>query len=220
MKIKLGSRRHYYPAIASILLIVLIVITLVVGTVGCGDRISKDLEIRTWADLDRIRYNLDGHHILMNDLDATTEGYEDLASPTADAGFGWWPIGTSDRPFAGTFDGQGHEIRDLVIDRPEAEYEVGLFGVVRGDIENVGVVNATVVGYNRVGGLVGDKGHGTVSNCYFSGNVTGDWLVGGLLGWGANGLTMSNCYATGIVIGESDVGGLVGGNLAVIWRPE
>jgi hypothetical protein len=41
------------------------------------------LEIRDWNDLDDIRDNLGGHHILMNDLDSTTAGYEELASPTA-----------------------------------------------------------------------------------------------------------------------------------------
>jgi len=64
---------------------------------GCGGGCdgynppSQNLKIRTWYDLDAVRNNLRGHHILMNDLDSTTAGYEDLASPTANGGKGWQP---------------------------------------------------------------------------------------------------------------------------------
>ena len=51
-------------------------------------------EIRDWYDLDAIRDNLGGSYILMNDLDSTTAGYEELASPTANGGKGWEPIGS------------------------------------------------------------------------------------------------------------------------------
>jgi hypothetical protein len=103
----------------------------------------------------------------MNDLDSTTPGYEELASPTANQGKGWEPIGIfiPECPFggfAGTFDGQGYEIRDLFINRPD-ESNVGLFGVVTGQwdeqlwggvIKDIGVMNVTVIGDHSVGGLV------------------------------------------------------------------
>src|SRR3989337_443137 len=53
----------------------------------------QNLEIRTWYDLDAVRNNLAGNHTLMNDLDSTTPGYEELASETANQGEGWQPIG-------------------------------------------------------------------------------------------------------------------------------
>ena len=217
MKIQLNSRKHYYRAMASALVICLTITTLVLGMVGCGADISNDLEIRTWDDLDLIRYNLDGHHILMNDLDATTEGYEDLASPTAYGRRGWRPIGTWEDSFAGTFDGQGYEIRDLFIERPEADYEVGLFGNSKGDIENVGVVNATVVGHYDVGGLLGQNLDGTVSNCRFSGNVTGFYGgIGGLVGGNGGVLRDSYCIGNVTVTGDEDLGGL-GGLLGISY---
>jgi hypothetical protein len=87
----------------------LIMAALIAGMSGCGP-ISQNLEIRTWYDLNAIRFNLDGHHILMNDLDSTTAGYTNLASDTANQGKGWQPIGsgiiTLDE-FTGSFDGQG-----------------------------------------------------------------------------------------------------------------
>ena len=179
-------------AVVSISLLVVAAIVLIVGMV----RSPKDLEIWDWYDLDAIRDNLGGHHRLMNDLDATTAGYEELASSTADGGRGWEPIGTvlsdqfdPDEPynqsdtFTGTFEGQGYDIRDLFINRPD-EYVVRLFGLVHegGVIKNVGVVNSTVTGELCVGGLVGANGGG-VSNSYFTaGSVTGDSAVGSLVG--------------------------------------
>jgi hypothetical protein len=212
----------------SILLITvafLITAALIAGMVGYGGYTppSQNPEIRTWYDLDAIRDNLGGNYTLMNDLDSTTAGYEELASPTANGGKGWQPIGpllpwssTAFTGFMGTFDGQGYEIRDLFINRPD-EFAVGLFGEVdegcdgRGVIKDIGVVSVTVTGVYYVGGLVGNN-YGTVSNSYSSGNVmTGaDWFIGGLVG--SNAGTVSDSYSTASVTGNSSVGGLVGHN--------
>ena len=171
--------------------ILLITAALIAGVTGCDGlspspfpygHPSQNLEIQTWYDLDAVRNNLAGHHTLMNDLDSTTAGYEELASPTANAGKGWEPIGTYDDQFTGTFDGQGDEIRDLFIDCAD-ETGGGLFGDVgSGTIKNIGVVNFAVAGDFDVGVLVG-RNAGFVLNCYCTmGNVTGDWDVGGLVG--------------------------------------
>jgi len=210
-------------------------------------------EIRNWHDLDAVRDNLGGDYLLMNDLDSTTAGYTELASPTANQGKGWVPIGSllADPfsfgivdpvdPFTGSLDGQGYEIRDLFVGRPD-EDGVGLFGCVgEGVIENLGVVNAAVTGHVYVGGLVGENHDGTVSNSYSTGSVTGAGPVGGLVGgnWGtvsnsystanvtgysqyAGGLaggnwgTVSNSYSTGTVTGTGPVGGLAGGNWGTV----
>jgi hypothetical protein len=171
-------------------------------------------EIRDWYDLDAIRDNLGRHYLLMNDLDSTTAGYEELASPTANQGRGWESIGTSNDQFTGSFDGQGHEIKDLFINRPDQNY-VGLFGEVRqeGVTKDIGVVNVTVIGDDYVGGLVGHS-DGTVSNSYSTGRVNGEEHVGGLVGH--NGGIMHNSYSIGSVTGDSRVGGLVGWNQATL----
>ncbi len=170
------------------------------------------LEIRDWYDLDAIRDNLVGNHTLMNDLDSTTPGYEELASPTANQGKGWQPIGTwSLSAFTGSFDGQGYEIRDLFINRPNKS-PVGLFGFTgeRGVIKDIGLVNATVTGYYYVGGLVGYN-NGIVTDSYSTGNVSGIvGMVGGLMG--KNTDTVSSSYSTASVSGVVNVGGLVGDN--------
>ena len=215
--------------------IFLITVALIVGmggsyyVDGSDTPSSQNLEIRTWYDLNAVRDNLSGHHILMNDLDSTTSGYEELASPTANQGKGWQPIGyflvtyagggcmgggvsVSWYDFRGTFDGQGYEIRDLFINRPDED--AGLFAFVGegGAIKDIGVVNVNVIGEDGVGGLVGSN-RGTVSNSYSTGNVTGDEGVGGLVGTiGSSPGIVSNSYSTCNVIGNSAVGGLVGWN--------
>jgi hypothetical protein len=196
-------------------------------------------EIRTWYDLNAVRNSLISSYSLMNDLNSTTLGYDELASPTANGGKGWDPIGWGywasgyDEPigeiFKGTFDGQGHEIRDLYISSSWGT--IGLFGCVGegGIISNISVMNATVgegVGglvrlnedtvrsldvapMSAAGGLVGYNG-GTVSNSYSTGSVTGNVNVGGLVG--ENYGTVSNSHFTGNVTGLDEFGGLVGAN--------
>jgi len=196
----------------------LITVALIAGMAGCGP-VSQNLEIRTWYDLDAVRDNLSGNYTLMNDLNSTTSGYEELASPTANKGKGWDPIGrTADNAFNGTFAGQGYEIRDLFINRP-GDCPTGLFGwVIGGVIKNIGVVNVNVTGGCNVGALVGDA-HGTVSDSYSSGNVIGAaHAVGGLVGYNGDVCTLSNCYSTASVTSDNNVGGLVGENAGTVSK--
>ena len=192
--------------------ILLITVALIAGMAGCSLFPPRNLEIRTWYDLDAVRNNLRGHYILMNDLNSTTAGYTELASPTANQGKGWHPIigAGGNPPFTGTFDGQGYKIRDLFINLPGIGY-VGLFSIVGegGRIEDIGVVNATVTSTAYIGSLVGVN-LGTVSNSYSTGNVTSDYGVGGLAG--GNSGTVINSYATDGVTGKEGAGGLVGTN--------
>jgi hypothetical protein len=243
MKTTLGTRTSRYLSMFSVLLMMT---ALVAGMVGCDGYTppSKDLEIQDWYDLDEVRNNLAGHHILMNDLDSSTSGYQELASPTANDGRGWKQIGDTGRfPFTGSFDGQGYEIRDLFINRPDGK-RVGLFGSIGtgGIAENVGIVNVTVIcsayadqpaiasestASNRrsamdvcpgtaIGALAGSS-HGTVSRCYSSGAVGGEEWVGGLVG--DNGGTVSDSHSTanvsGYFIGHG-IGGLVGFNTGTV----
>jgi len=185
----------------------LTVVALAAGVAGCA---SSPIEIEDWYDLDAARHDMGGSYLLMNDIDSTTAGYEELAGKTANGGKGWQPIGNSDSRFVGKFDGQGHVIGGVFVNRPD-EAPVGLFGAVDegGVIQNVGVMNAIVTGEWLVGLLVGGN-WGTVENCYSIGIVSGDDYVGGLVGGNAG--DVSNSYCTVSVTGYRDVGGLVGSN--------
>jgi hypothetical protein len=198
------------------LIVFLTIAALTVGTAGCSIFGPRNLEIRTWYDLDVVRSNLGGSHILMNDLDSTTAGYDELASPTANGRKGWQPIGTSKNLFTGIFDGQGYEIRDVFIDRTSEDY-VGLFGVVgqEGIVQNVGVVNVNLTGPENVGGLAGGN-RGSVSNCYSTGSVAGDRSVGGLVGYNLLPGTVGKSYSMCNITGDEYAGGLVGGNAGTV----
>jgi hypothetical protein len=139
------------------------------------------------------------------------------ASPTStwNAGAGFVPVGNSNTSFNGNFDGLGHTITGLTINRPDEDY-VGLFGLdvalfgSGGSIRNIGMVAGRVTGNDIVGGLVGYNG-GTINNAYATGNVKGNNSVGGLVGSNDHGI-INNAYATGSVTGNNSVGGLVGNN--------
>jgi len=210
MKI-LSWRRHHYAAVIGIFSIFLIIVALIAGMVGCF-RVVGLFEIRDWYDLDYIKNNLYGTYLLMNDLDSTTAGYTERASPTANGGQGWQPIGMKEASFRGLFNGQGHEIRDLFINRPDQE-GVGLFDElgITGRIMSIGVVKVNVTGFSLVGGLIGVN-WGNVTGCYVTGSVSGTGTsgVGGLVG--ENVFNVNNCYSTASVSGNEQVGGLVGRN--------
>jgi len=140
-----------------------------------------------------------------------------LGSYLANTSAGWQPINS----FSGKFNGNGHKVSGIWINRPEAD-DIGLFGrVYGGAIRNVGVKiddgMGGVVGKISVGGLVGSNFGSTINGSYAMGNVTGTGsnysYVGGLVGF--NSGDISNSYATGNVSGSISsisVGGLVGHN--------
>lgn len=122
------------------------------------------------------------------------------------------PIGNSTDRFTGEIDGDDYVIRNVDINMPGGTY-VGLLGFLgsEGQIKNLGVVDVSISGDQRVGGLAGQS-FGTISNCYSTGLITGHYLVGGLAGDSYG--TISNCYSTGLISGHFSVsvGGLVGRN--------
>ncbi len=89
------------------------------------------------------------------------------ASATAswNSGRGFQPIGF----FVGEYDGNGYVIKNLTIDRPNAE-QVGVFGQVgstgagQGRVVNVTLDSSTITGQEDVGGIVGLMGTGTVKD--------------------------------------------------------
>ena len=206
-------------------------------------------EITNWTQLQNINNSniltQNYYFNLINDLDSATNDYTILASETANDGEGWKAIGAIIYPsnaapinsaFTGNFDGLGHTIDKLIINRP-LEHRQGLFGYTDGaNISNIEITDVNVIGYNSVGGLVGYSFSTTITNSYAMGDVSGKNSVGGLSGdftgsmissytkvniSGKNSVgglsgefdgSMISSYATGTVSGEEDVGGLVGLN--------
>jgi hypothetical protein len=155
------------------------------------------------------------------------------ASGTAtwDSGLGFSPIGNSSTNFTGYYNGQGHVISGLTINRPSQDY-VGLFGYAS-SINMLGLPNCSITGHDFVGGLAGfasahinqcfatgtvsgsDAGglvgklwiYGSINNSYAMGNVSNGYGVSGLVS--DNYGTISNCYASSTVSGSSYKSGLI-----------
>jgi trimeric autotransporter adhesin len=166
----------------------------------------------TGTDLEGIEGKLAGHYALGSNIDASATATWNSNGAATPVYAGFAPIGNAAAPFTGTFEGLGHTISDLTIDRP-ATSDVGLIGKSgkAAAIRDVGLIGGSVSGSSNVGALVGQSG-GAVSNSYATGNVAGtSYAVGGLVG--QSGGAVSNSDATGSVAGTGNaVGGLVGQN--------
>ena len=144
------------------------------------------------------------------------------------AGKAWTAIGTEDHPYGGSFNGQGHTINGLIIEKTADDLYQGLFGLVSSTnsvvLEGLRLTNTTIVAGAFVGGLAGRvesvAGSIVVRDCANAGSVWGyGSLVSGLAGelaTGAEGgsVTVSNCLNGARVNGTADVGGVAGRVLA------
>lgn len=122
-----------------------------------------------------------GYYKLAHNIDCLTTSY-------SKNGLGFMPIGYYGYGFSGTFDGDGHTISNLYVQRPDQDY-VGLFGKLDNGavVKNV-TLTVDLLGRDNVGGLVG-------------------WVVGG---------TITNVNVTGAVRGRNGVGGVSGVNQGVL----
>ncbi|WP_170932507.1 MBG domain-containing protein [Belliella buryatensis] len=176
---------------------------------GGAGTIEDPYQIEDWRHLHNIRENLVGYYILNNNINETSSGYETYASATANDNQGWIPFGK----FTGRFDGKNHFIKGLIINRPQTDY-VGLFSETEGGhVNNLGLIDVSIVGKDFVGGLIGSKIAGNFSKLYVKGSVSGVNQVGGLAGRQHSGGSLNNSY-TDVEVFSSGIhlGGFVGLN--------
>ena len=155
-------------------------------------------------------YPLDAYYRLGANINASITGdrsYND--------GEGWSPIGDSDEPFIGYFDGQDYKIEGLQIDREE-ESNIGLFGVAEdSDISNLNLININFEGQSYIGGLVGANYNTNIKNISVRGyinNIANEWYIGGLVGLSENSMIL-NCHTdVEISSNSTSIGGLIGRN--------
>ncbi|QQN74293.1 MBG domain-containing protein [Croceicoccus sp. YJ47] len=158
----------------------------------------------TGTDLQGIDGRPGGFYALGADLDASaTAGWN--------GGAGFAPIGGGAAEFTGKFDGLGHVISGLTIQRPD-QSNVGLFGTAaRAAIGNVGLINAQVAGNEQVGTLVGRFFNSTLRNAHASGSVSGNFFVGGLVGFAFSDSTIRAAWSDVATSGGEAAGGIAGG---------
>ena len=143
------------------------------------------------------------------DFDTNGSGHADAGDLYWNGGAGWLPIGGFGREFAATFEGNGHTIANLFIDRRD---HPGLFGVISqsSTIRHLGLIHVDVTADFAPGALTGFNEGGTVVGSYATGRVVGSHNVGGLVG--VNTGVIAGSYAACRVVGRQFVGGLAGTN--------
>lgn len=116
----------------------------------------------------------------------------------------WTPIGTSEKPYMGTFDSNGYNISGLYCTGDEL---AGLFGVSAGTIKNVKVENSYFYAKNMSSICAQNNEGGKIENCSNNcmltldeGNGNDSFKVGGVCV--INNGTMSGCTNNGDVTGK------------------
>ncbi len=176
-----------------------------------GAALTAYMLVNSLTQLEGVSTELDGVYALTHDVDASSSA---TMNPIAGGGFsGWQPLGSSNNngtTFTGGFNGQGHVISGLYINRTTNEN--GLFGTV-GDaatITNLDLTNASITGTGSDNGILAGyiSGATTLANIVTAGTVSGGRVSGGLAGqdFGAN----TNIQSSATVSGADYIGGLVG----------
>lgn len=145
--------------------------------------------------------------LLQEDLDCG--GARDITNDSW-AGTQWEPIGTEAVPFTGTFDGQGHEIRNIFIQNA-AKNNVGLFGVVGNSAEltNFAIVSGNIEGNDSVGNVAGVN-LGTIHHCYNMSEIRkAGKYSGGIVGYNAG--TIHHAYNVGLITETAEYSGGIAG---------
>lgn len=193
---------------------------------GSGDDTSEPtpIEISSVAQLNQLSEKAaafegyKGMYIeLTSDLDFSgVEKFDTDGDGVTDTNF--QPIGYSDEsdnsPFRGIFNGGGHTIKGITVNRPDVDY-IGLFGLIEGaTIKNLRIEGCTFVGNTCVGAVVGMSNvriEGSEPNDAAKGVDSADELSENYVG--PSECYISDCYVADDVCvkATANEGGIAGG---------
>jgi hypothetical protein len=127
---------------------------------------------------------------------------------------GWIVSQSNAIVFNGTYNGNGHTISNLTINRPSnTTFGTAMFGALAyGTVKNLHLTNVSIVGKNQTGGLVGICYECVVENSSSSGNVQGNETVGGFVGEVAIGTIKNSSSSCSVLATLDRAGGFVGKN--------
>ena len=122
------------------------------------------------------------------------------------------PIGIdASNYFGGTFDGDGHTIKNFVYNA-NGELYAGFFGCLGSGatVKNLTFTDASLSSTGRYAGIVAAyNAAGTLAGCSVEGEIEATCVdVGGVVGYSTGGI--SGCSFTGSVTGGANAGGIVG----------
>lgn len=152
------------------------------------------------TDRDALSYN----YVLKNDIDAS--GLVDAAGKST-----YNTIGSGDKSFRGTFDGDGHTIVGL-------QANGGIFGKLGSGavVKDINIVSSVFTGKETdasVGAVAAENNGGKISGISGYGNtVKGSGYIGGLVGKNYGGISNSDDQSTVIAGADTVAGGIAGMN--------
>ncbi|MEI6480878.1 MAG: hypothetical protein WCO19_01095, partial [Candidatus Saccharibacteria bacterium] len=176
---------------------------------GNGTSLSP-YQISTCVQLQAMNNDLTAHYVLVSNIDCgDPTGGNDTS--VWNSGQGFLPIGDwGGNEFRGSFNGYGHTITDLYINRPTTDRQA-LFAYTNDNtvIENVGLVNVNITGMRYAAGIVAVlSGSGTIlRNSYVTGAIAlvqGDVMgsgqyAGGIVSGLEGGSVISDSFSTATV---------------------
>lgn len=178
---------------------------------GDGSSIERAIIIKNSRHLNNITgISTENKYFLQKaDIDLQSQSFTPLCAELSSSDYSG--------EFKGTYDGGEYEIDNISFDSSGSNV-VGLFSTIaaNGIVKNVTLSNINIAAGNFVGGIAG-KCFGTIENCIVeSGSVTGNAIVGGIVGQLPSGTpSVKKCINKADVksvmtSGNSFVGGIVG----------
>jgi len=186
------------------------------GMSGYGN-LSDPCQITNCTQLQSMEGKLDASYEIISNINCS-----DTINWNSGKGFdpiGWWDGGAIEYPFKGSLEGNEYNITDVYINRPDSGaggVTIGMIGFISGgEISNVRMKNVNITGRFIVGGMVGSNGDfSNITNCSSTGFVNGTYFhIGGLVGWNGRNATIRNSWSSvNVFASGADAGGLVGSN--------
>ena len=163
--------------------------------------------IATTDDMDALASQVNGgnnysgiYFLMTDDLDYSEKDYT--------------PIGGDNKPFCGTFDGNGHTISNINIDAGYGGMFQGVFGsVYGGTVKSLTLDQSSIAGDSFIGGIAGGITNAIIDNCHNKSTVsvtedgTYRWFIGGIAGQASGNCIISNCQNSGDILGVEEYGG-------------
>lgn len=138
------------------------------GFAGGDGTAEKPYQVATPIQLDAVRNDLSAHYIQIADIDMSEYG-------------NWEPIGDTNSPFNGVFDGNGFDIESLIINYTGSNTAIGLFGYANNSIiKNVSIISGNISNANDaiyLGSIAGYSNE--IINCSSSTNISANCSYGG-----------------------------------------
>ena len=169
-----------------------------------GSSAPTKVEIRTYAQLALMHQAGSVNFEQTHDIDASASSSGSAYTPPETLASGK------------SYDGGGYRILELTITGSGSD-SVGLFGTVKGTVENVVLYsqsgNATISNGRYSGGISGTLSAGKINNCVVAGykTISGTQYVGGIAGQISDNGEITNCQAVNALEAGSNTSGGIGG---------